>query len=157
MAAPLRVSHARTYPTSVDEAFAKTLSWPLEELFVRRYGPLPPITGTVQDGVWGSVGQQRTIRTADGGTMQERLVTVDPPTLFAYEITDVTGPMKLIAGRVEGTWAFEPVGTGCRITWTWTIHPATKVGAVLLPVFGRLWTGYARRSLDHLESLLLRP
>src|SRR4051812_6605642 len=111
MADPLRVARSRTYPVPVEGAFASTLTWPLEELFARRYGPLPPITGTVQDGVWGTVDQERTIRMADGGTMRERLVTVDAPHVFAYEITDITGPMKPIAGRVEGTWAFEAVGS----------------------------------------------
>ena len=155
MSSPLHVSCSRTYPVALDDAYARTLTWPLDELFDKRYGPIPPIVGTDQDGEWGTLGQARTIRTSDGGSMREQLVQVDPPNVFAYEITQVTGPMKSLASLIEGSWAFAEVGTGCRITWSWTIHPASAASSLILPVFGRLWKGYAGRALDHLEVLLL--
>ncbi|WP_421117853.1 SRPBCC family protein [Aquihabitans daechungensis] len=155
MASPLHVSCSRTYPVALAEAYERTITWPLEELFHQRYGPIPSIKGTDQDGVWGEVGQVRTIHTADGGSMQERLVTADPPNEFGYEITGVTGPMKPLVDHIEGTWAFEAVGTGSRITWSWTIHARSSVSALALPAFGKIWKGYARRALDHLEELLL--
>ena len=155
MASPLHVSCSRTYPVPADRAYELTLAWPLEELFDKRFGPIPPITGTDQDGEWGTVDQVRTIRLSDGGTMQERLVKVEAPKEFGYVITDVTGPMKQLASRIEGTWAFAEVGTGCRITWSWTIHPKSSASALALPAFGKIWKGYARRALDHLEELLL--
>lgn len=155
MPAPLDLSASRTYPLPAPVAYERTITWPLEELFHRRYGPIPPIKGTDQDGVWGTAGQVRTIHLADGGSMREELVAVDAPHEFRYEITGVTGPMKPLAARIEGSWAFVEVGTGCRITWSWVIHPASSAAALALPVFGRLWKGYARRALDHLEELLL--
>ncbi len=157
MASPLHVSCSRTYPVPVDEAYERTITWPLEELFHARFGPIPPITGTDQDGLWGTVGQVRTIHLSDGGSMQERLVVVDPPNEFGYEITGITGPMKPLAARIEGTWAFEVVGSGSRITWSWTIHAKSSASALVLPAFGKIWKGYARRALDHLEELLLTP
>ena len=157
MASPLHVSSSRTYPVALDEAYRRTIVWPLEELFHKRFGPIPPITGTDQDGVWGTVGQVRTIHLSDGGSMQERLVVADPPNEFGYEITGITGPMKPLAARIEGTWAFEAVGTGTRITWSWTIHAKSSASALVLPAFGKIWKGYARRALDHLEELLLTP
>lgn len=157
MPSPRYVARSRTYPVARPEAFNKTLTWPLDEVFSRRFGPMPPITGTDQDGTWGHVGQRRTIHTADGGTMTERLVSVEEPSSFAYEITDMAGPMKLVVGRVEGSWAFEAVGTGTRITWTWAMSPASSLGTAVLPLLAIFWQGYARRALDHLETLLLRP
>lgn len=157
MASPLHLSSSRTYPVEVGSAYARTLTWPLEELFHKRFGPIPPIAGTDQQGEWGTVGQERTIRTGDGGSMRERLVEVDAPNRFAYVITDVTGPMKPLASRIEGSWSFDEVGTGCRITWAWTIHAASAASSLVLPAFGLVWNGYARRALDHLEELLLRP
>ena len=52
-------------------------------------------------------------------------------------------------------WRFEPVGTGTRIEWTWIIHPASKVSAMVLPGLRWLWQGYARQSLDRLEQLMV--
>jgi hypothetical protein len=155
MASPLHVSCSRTYPVPADQAYALTIGWPLEELFDRRFGPIPPIARTDQDGEWGTVGQVRTIHLGDGGSMQERLTVADRPERFGYEITGISGPMKPLAERIEGTWAFEPVGTGCRITWSWTIHAKSSASALALPAFGKIWKGYARRALDHLEDLLL--
>ena len=157
MAAPLHVSACRTYPVAFDGAYERTITWPLEELFHRRFGPIPPIVRTDQDGVWGTVGQVRTIHLGDGGSMQERLTVADGPDVFGYEITGITGPMKPLAARIEGTWAFEPVGTGTRITWSWVIHPKSAASALVLPLFGKIWEAYARRALDHLETLLLAP
>ena len=155
MASPHPVARSRTYPVTLDDAFPVTLATPLPDLFNRRYGPIPPITAVDQEGPWATVGQKRTIHTADGGSVTEHLVTVDEPHAFTYELTDISGPLRPLVARVDGAWTFEPVGTGCRITWSWTIHPQSGAGALVLPVFGRLWQGYARRALDHLEEILL--
>jgi hypothetical protein len=48
------------------------------------------------------------------------------------------------------------VGTGTRVTWQWTIHPRTALSAPVLPLFGRLWLGYARQSLEELSNQLVR-
>lgn len=155
MATPLRLSQSRTYPLPVEDTFAGTMPLPLERLFSKRFGPIPPISHTTQDGVWATLGQVRTVHLADGGSMREELTIVDPPHVFGYELTEVTGPMAPLVTRVEGTWTFEPVGTGSRITWSWTVYPKGAVGRAAMPVFARFWNGYARRSLDRLEGLLL--
>lgn len=152
---PVHVSATRTYPIPAERAYDLTIRWPLEELFDSRYGPIPPIVRTEQDGAWGTLGQVRTIHLGDGGSMQERLTIVEPGQEFGYEITGITGPMKGLAARIEGRWTFEPVGTGCRITWLWTIHPKSSASAWVVPIFGKIWVRYARRALDHLDDLLL--
>ena len=155
MASPLSVSESRTYPVLVEDAFDRLLTLPLEQLFSRRFGPLPPVRGTDQDGVWGTVGQQRTVRLADGGTMREELTTVDRPHRFDYGLSAITGPMKALVGRVDGRWAVEPAGTGCRIAWSWTVYPANSAASIGMSILGRLWHGYARLALGQLESQLV--
>lgn len=147
---------SRTYPLTVEQAFDRLLPLPLEQIFDRRYGPIPAVRGT--DGPaepWGTTGQQRTVRMADGGTVREELIRVERPGAFGYTLSQVTGPMRTLAARVDGVWSFDPVGTGTRITWQWTMHPASALAMPLLPVFRRFWHGYARRSLERLEPLLL--
>lgn len=156
MPTPIEVSRRRSLPVPLDEAFAATLTLPLEDLFTQRYGPIPPIKRTTQDGEWAAVGQVRTIHLADGGSMREELRSIDAPRRFTYQLTEVTGPMKPIASSVDGAWSFEPFGTGCQVTWKWTIHPRSAiVGRLVLPLFARFWNGYARLALDRLESLLV--
>lgn len=155
MATPVRVQESRTYPVAVEETFDRLLPLPLPQLFAGWYGPLPPIRGVDQDGVWGTVGQRRTIRLADGGTMREHLLTVERPHRFDYELTDFTGALQPLVSRVEGSWAVDAAGTGSRVTWAWTLHPRGRAGALVVPVIARFWPGYARAALARLEPLLL--
>lgn len=147
---------SRTYPVAVEQAFDTVLSVPLEQIFDRRYGPIPPIRSTDgYDGAWGAAGQTRTVRLAGGATMREELTSVERPNSFGYVLRDVTGPMSPLAAQVEGLWSFDPAGTGMRITWRWTVHPASRTAAMLLPAFARFWRGFARQGLERIEDLLV--
>ncbi|MET1058073.1 MAG: SRPBCC family protein [Nocardioides sp.] len=153
----VHLSASRAYPVPLEQAFDAVLPMPLPDLFRHRYGPLPPIkavTGFTDP--WSEVGQARTIHLADGGTMVEELTAVDRPVRFAYRISDIAGAMKPLVGGIDGAWSFEAVGTGTRVTWSWDVYPASTVSGYLMPVFGRLWGGYARQALENLEDLLLR-
>jgi hypothetical protein len=152
----LLLEHARTFPVDVDRAFDVVLPTPLPELFSRRYAAIPPIREVRdQQGVWGTVGQTRTIRLADGGTLRETLTSVDRPRSFGYRITDVTGPMKPLVTELEGEWRFDPAGIGVRITWAWNVHPRGALGRAAMPVFARMWQGYARQAMEEIERLLV--
>jgi hypothetical protein len=152
-----RVSASRTVPVEVQRAFDAVLTEPLPRIFSRRYGPIAPIR-EVRDqtgGVWGTVGQSRRIVLTDGGSMTERLTTVERPTSFGYEISELGGPLKALVGSITGEWRFEAAGTGTRITWSWEIQPASSIGRYALPVFARLWRGYARQALEEIEEILV--
>ncbi|MDQ6642551.1 MAG: SRPBCC family protein [Actinomycetota bacterium] len=156
MTTPLVVQFSRAFPVPVDRAFDYVLPAPLEDIFDQRFGPLPPIRSVEgPEGVWGTVGQARTIKLSDGGSMREELTDVDRPHRFGYRITELTGPLKPLAGSIDGSWRFDPVGTGVRITWEWTVHPASSVAELAMPLFGWLWKGYARQALEKIEALLL--
>src|SRR3954449_7060372 len=148
--AEVHLEESRTVPLPLEETFDRVLPMPLDELFVRRYGPIPAIKRTEQDGVWGSIGQTRTIVLADPGTMHERLTVVERPHRFGYTVSGITGPMKFLASSFDGLWTFVPDGDGTRITWAWELRP-TAAGSLVMPLFSRLWHGYARQSLAHLE------
>lgn len=128
---------------------------PLPQLFRRWYGPIPPIKEVRgQAGDWASVGQTRTVLLTGGGSMREELTEVDSPRAFAYRLTDVTGPMAPLVAYVEGRWQFAPAGSGTTVTWSWVIHPRSRLAAPVLPVLGWLWKGYARQALARLSALL---
>jgi len=140
----------------VARAFDAVLPLPLPTLFSRRYAALPAIREVRdQDGDWGSVGQTRTILLADRSTMRETLVSVVRPDSFGYRIDQLHGPLRPLASSVDGLWTFEEAGTGVRVTWAWTVHPATAATALLMPAFGRMWQGYARQALEQLEEMLV--
>jgi Polyketide cyclase / dehydrase and lipid transport len=157
MAQPLVVEQSRAIPVGQDEAFRATLAMALPTVFRRWYGPIPPIKHVYdQVGDWGSVGQSRTITLVGGGSMREELTQLDAPRSFGYTLSNITGPLSTLVGRAEGEWTFGPVGTGTRVTWRWTIHSRSDLAARALPVFGRLWRGYARQALEELSNQLVR-
>lgn len=156
MAQPLVVQQSRAIPVAPDEAFARTMPMDLVRLFDKWYGPIPPIKGIrEQTGAWDSVGETRIIELAGGGSARETLTTVNAPREFGYLLNDIAGPMALLMDHVDGTWLFEPSGTGTEVTWRWALHAKSPISAPALPVFGRLWRSYAARSLENLSNYLL--
>ncbi|SEA92795.1 Polyketide cyclase / dehydrase and lipid transport [Mycobacterium sp. 283mftsu] len=160
MAQALVVEQSRIVPVAVADAFSGTAPIPLNELFCRWYGPIPPIKAVRnQTGIWDAVGQTRTILLTGGGSMAETLTSYDEPHSFGYTLSDINGPLAPLVGGVQGMWLFQDVSGGqnprTKITWRWTLHPRSSLTAPLLPVFGKLWKGYAGRSLEHLSDLLV--
>jgi hypothetical protein len=157
MAQPLVVEQSRAIPVAQEQLFRDMVPMPLPTLFHRWYGPIPPIKAVRdQTGDWDAVGKSRTVVLSGGGSMREQLTSYDEPRSFGYTLSEVKGPMAPLVDHVEGLWSFEPVGTGTKVTWRWTIHPRSAFTAPALPVFGRLWLGYARQSLEELSNQLVR-
>jgi hypothetical protein len=152
-----RFQRSRTYPVDVQTAYDVVRPVPLAQLFCRRYGPMPPIRETRgHDGEWATeVGQTRTIVLADGGTLFETITELDPPHAFAYQITDIAGPMKPLVRKLDGRWDFTPAGTGTRVSWTWDVEPRSALAARAMPVLQRFWSGYARQAFEEAEPLLV--
>jgi len=157
MTSAVHVARSRTFPAGVKRTFEELLVHELPRLFDRRYLAIPPIKDVRdQGGEWGTPGQTRTVLLAGGGSMRETLREVRAPHLFAYRLDQVTGPMKPLVGSVDGAWEFERAGTGVRITWRWTLHPRGRLGASAMPLFARMWQGYARQALENIERLVVR-
>lgn len=91
----------------------------------------------------------------DGGSMRETLTTIERPHRFGYTIGDIGGILKTLVTSADGTWTFEPAGTGVRITWVWDITPTARLGRAAMLVFARLWSGYARQAMDEIEGILV--
>lgn len=150
----LELTASRIVDVDVDVTFCRVLPMPLEQLFVRWYGPLPPIRATAGPVPWQTPGQQRTVDLVGPGSMHETLTGVEPPHHFSYRLDGIQGPMRALIASVEGRWSFAPSGDGTRITWSWSVTPRVAT-RWLLPVFGRFWQGYADRVLWRLDQLLV--
>ena len=150
------VEQSRSYPCGVASAFDAVLPMALPRLFGRRAGVLPAVTGTErQTGDWDAAGDSRTILLADRSTVRETLLVVRRPEEFTYRLADPTGPMKAVIGGVDGRFGFTKAGTGVRVTWAWTIHPASRIASPLMPVVERSWHVMARHLFDELEQILV--
>src|ERR1700758_1377102 len=155
VATSLVVDQSRVVPIPAEEAFSRTLPAPLPNLFRRWHGPIPPVKGVrEQTGAWDAAGQTRTVLLAGGASMREELPGVDPPRSFDYRLTKINGPMALLVDHVVGEWIFAPAAGGTEITWRWDIYPRSPLTSWALPLFGRIWQGYARQALRDLSAML---
>lgn len=152
---PVAVEYSRTVRVPVKTAFDQTLPIALPEIFRRGFGIIPPIKEVRdQDGVWSRAGQTRTVVPVGGGSMREELTAVRRPESFDYILSELRGPMSLLASQARGQWSFESVDSGTEITWRWSITPRSGASRLLMPMFTWCWRGYARRALDGLADKL---
>ena len=148
---------SRAIPVDVRTAFQRTLPMPLPTIFRRWYGPIGPVKAVQgQTGDWGTVGQTRTVVQAGGTTIREELTRLEEPGAFGYTLSKVTGPLAPLVDHIDGEWLFKPVGTGTEVVWRWVVFPKSALGGLAMPVFARLWQGYARQSLEQLSGELVR-
>ena len=153
---PILVAESHTVALPLEAAYDRTIAVPLPDIFGHRHLAIPPVVRVEdQDGAWGrALGQTRTIRTSDGGSLHETLRELDRPRRFGYRIDRVRGPMRPLVRHVDGAWAFEPDGDGTRISWSWEITPTSRLTTPLVALVGRMWHGYARAALVSLDSIL---
>ena len=152
----VKVAESHTVAVPLEAAYDGTMKVPLPDIFGHRHLAIPPVVRIEgQDGEWGrEVGQTRTIRTSDGGSLHETLREMDRPRRFGYRVDQVRGPMRPLVRHLDGAWSFEPDGTGTKVTWSWEITPTSALTAPLVKVVGRMWHGYARKALATLDSIL---
>lgn len=131
---------------------------PLTEVFDKRSGPFPPIANVAEQvGEWGlSVGQTRRIHLSDGGSTFETLISIDAPRSFAYTLSQITGPLKLLVSGLRGEWAFAQESGGTRVTWLWDVEPKTVLATPLVLVLRAFWKPYAAKALANCERLVPR-
>ena len=91
---------------------------------------------------------------APGVTLTQQL-SLGSDCQYRVDFSDVRGPIKALASRVDGLWSFTPVADGVRVTWQWTLHARSALVVPILPIFARLWRGYAQRALIRLDALLV--
>lgn len=152
-----RVEASRLFPVEQVEAFDGLMGARLPDLFSRRYAAFPPVQEVVDEPPgWGSVGQNRVIMLADGGSLRETLTSIDRPRGFAYQLDDLHGRLRPFLRKVEGAWSVAAEGTSSRVTWAWTMYPTGSPARLTLNVIGRMWSGYAERALERLGTILTR-
>ena len=119
------------------------------------YGPLPAVTAVEdQVGCWDAAGQTRVIRLADGSSMHEALTRVERPSHFAYQIGELTSPLRYLTSGMRGAWWFseapesrsdEPL-THVRWRYVYEMRSALTrpLGALII---GQPWRRYMKRAL----------
>ena len=115
-------------------------------------GPLPAVRSVENaGGHWNAPGQQRHLQLSDGSSLRERLTHVDTPHGFAYELDEITGPLRHLVRRFSGHWSFETDSTSEESThasWQYVFEPRSWItwlpSALIVHV---LWTPYLRSAL----------
>lgn len=91
--------------------------------FVVATDAIPEITGiTYLTGTWPEPGATREVQLAGGNTVQERVLT-NTPTLFEYQIWDITAPAGRVVDHIKGAFVFRQDAGVVTVEWTYNIKP----------------------------------
>lgn len=148
----LELASSRIVALPQQDAFERTLARDLPEMFVRGAGPIPAVRETEHlAGTWSAVGDRRRIVLKDGTSSVETMTSCDPPHGWTYALSELSGPMKLLVGDVQGRFSFVPRGAGTEVTWSWKLRPSNPVTGPLLHLVGFFWKKYAAAGLAELD------
>jgi len=149
---PIIIEVQRELPFSAPVIFDVFMPLDLTHIMTG-YGPLPAVSGIEnQSGAWDSVGEERTIRTADGHRMLEVLTKVERPSGFAYTLSNMTSVLRFLVSQFHGSWSFEPKSSGqahpiTLATWRYEFQVRSRISWpiswIILNVFWRPYMGQA--------------
>jgi hypothetical protein len=122
------------------------------------YGPLPAVTGVVdQTGPWDHVGVNRRPVLSDGTTAYEEVTVYEPPTYFAYEVSQFENVLNRFVIGARGDLRFTPTDDGrTELVWTYAFLPRPRRRAFVALAIAPLWRRYMRhglaRAIEQIES-----
>ena len=116
----------------IDKAFNYIVPVDLAHIF-KRYKRLPGVLKTDETETWIKSGLTRTVFFDDGSTARETLLSVVDPASFSYKIENFTSPLRFLARRIEGSWAFTDLRNGqIKIEWTYKVIPKNSIARGLI-------------------------
>lgn len=120
------------------------------------YGPVPGVVATSGNtGPWDVPGSMRTIHLKNGDTAREQVTDFQPPSYFAYRVSDFTFVLKHLATQGRGQWWFTSGEGGTHVKWTYTFMARSAFTQPFLRIFALLlWRGYMRVAIRETKAQL---
>ena len=154
-----RVEASRLVAVEPTVAFDRLMAARPTEVFSRGYAAFPAVREVTEEpDDWGTVGQTRTLRLADGGSLHQTITSVDRPHSYAYVLDDIHGRLRPFVRSVEGMWSITPKGDRCRRRLGVDVAPEGLAGASHherdRPDVEGVRRPRPRRARDHLDARL---
>jgi hypothetical protein len=122
-----------------------------------RFGPLPAVVGVIgQTGSWDTPGRTRTLLLSDGGSVVETITDADPPTFFAYELSDFRKLFGMLVKGARAEWRYDRTDAGTRIRWTYSFAARPGRAPVVTLIVRLFWAPYMRRVLPRIAHEIER-
>ena len=157
----IQYSVADTVDLSAEAYWAGFFSLALEDVgSVGDYKRLPQIVKTTPVvGDFSEVGHARRVHFDTEQTVLESIIAYEPGQYFAYELTEIELPLRVLAHRARGQWQYFPLEDGrTRIVWTYAFEQKNIFAGVLIRQYIRSTHRYwMRDTLTEMSRLIAKP
>jgi hypothetical protein len=141
---------SRELEVGVERVFDTVVAEDVLPLVLRRWGPIPAVTGTRDlTGRWDTPGSERTVLLDDGNTAHEQVVVWERPRRFEYRVDRFTSPLGRLVRHAVGLWDFTETDHGSSFRWTYSFEAQGRLATILLVLFARTaWARYMDQCAD---------
>ncbi len=117
---------------------------------------IPSVTRVeVQGELPQKVGTLRTVTTADGTQVTERVDVFDPPREHTYTLSGFRPPNSFLFRGAQGRWLLSAEGSGTRIEWHYSYELSTPlVYPLVWLVIGIFWRRAMQDCLQRMQTAL---
>lgn len=147
--------HAQTqFPGTAAQAFALCIDSARFPQWFRGYGPIAAIERIATDGA-PRVGGQRTVYSADGSVLHERISALDPPHHHAYTLSGFRPPFSWLVREGTAAWQCSAHEAGTQVCWHYSFTLTSALAWPLAkPLLAIFMTAAMRRCLDNMMQAL---
>lgn len=144
----------RVVAATAEQTFALALDTQAFPALFQGYGLVPAVTRVerLDDGPL-RVGSRRRVESADGNSIEETVLELDPPRRHRYGVSGFAAPFDWWVARAEADWRWSAHGEGVRVSWQYRFVTRGPLSRLIVGIVARrFFLPAMRQCLDALAD-----
>jgi|GEM_PF-3166307 len=142
---------------SVERSYDVTAAEDVITRFLKGGDGAPGVIGyDILRGDWSHPGSVRIVKFDNGLEAREEVVALIRPNYFAYQLSDLTGPLGDVVEFAFAEFVFTPVGSRTKVRWTYTFRPKDGQLDAVQAFISDVWVAWMQGYIDTLKNAIKR-